>query len=90
MQLGIRWTDRSSPAVAALVITGCWTLALAFGAFVASLLGFSAVADRIADLAKVVAGVTLAFGVLALFVSLHVGRDRRIRRSALPASRIAR
>ncbi len=85
MHLGIHWTERSSPAVAATVITGCWTLALGIAAVVADLIGMPDIASRALGLAKMVACVTIAFGLLALLVSFDFGKKRA--RARIRASR---
>ncbi len=80
MHLGIHWTERSSPAVAATVITGCWTLALGIAAVAADLVGAPEIAGRALGLAKVVALATIVFGGLALCVSFDLGPKRLRRR----------
>ncbi len=80
MQLGMHWTKRSSPAVAATLITTCWTLALGIAAVAADIVGLPSVASRVFALARIVGGFTIIFGLAALVVSFGYGSKRPRRR----------
>ena len=76
MHVGIRWNDRSSPAVAATAIVACWTFATVFAALVLNLLGFDGLASRMMSWAGLFGAGALVLGLLAVVASLVLESDR--------------